>query len=658
MSWVNWFIKSCHNGETILNRMNKVIQHRWKDGQWMFVHNFGWTMLWLGQVRLEIIESWNKWFQPMFYNKSIWAFSEKYNKEKYDKFLNESNVIVYDWEVYNYKEIRDELINKWYLFTTDSDTEVILASYEEWGEQCVNRFNWMWAFVIYNPINRVVFCSRDRIGKKPLYYFYDWNQFIFSSEIKWIIEHTELNINRKDNIDNKALDFYLYFSYIPAPLTIYKNVKKLEARYNLSIMLDELWNIKSKSYYCYYNIPEFRPINDKKLLLEEWKKLLNSSIKCLINDWPIWINLSWWLDSSTVVAESAKFLKKENINTFSIGFRWWFDESKYIEIINKKFWTNWHHLYFKEWDFEKQLWTIFYYFDEPFSDYSMFPTLSVSCLAKKFSSFVITWNLGDEIFWWFRSHKKCALISIVKKAPTRIVKILLIITGYIYNFLNNLSKNFVMIKSFLWKIKEILRLSLYPNEQIFWGMSWEDIYVPIVCKKWIEEKFQETFKAAHGNLVQSMMYFDLFYNTSWNNYLTKTDRASMSQSLENRSPFCNIKRIEWTSKCPTKWKASWRGTKLLFKEMNKWILPNDIINRKKRWFQPPIIEWFIKHNYVLESKDFVKYLIWEWLLSEEWKRFFQKIESNKENVDKYIHYSLRVFLLKKWYDYWVKDFNN
>jgi asparagine synthetase B (glutamine-hydrolysing) len=204
-------------------------------------------------------------------------------------------------------------------------------------------------------------------------------------------------------------------------------------------------------------------------------------------------------------------------------------------------------------------------------------------------------------------------------------------------------------------LKTFFESSFIPKEQIYRNINWNNIYLPVVYKKWIEEKFKETLIASNWNLVQSSIYFDLFYNTSWNNYLLKTDRASMSQSLENRSPFCNNKRIERSSRCPTKRKATYKNSKVLFKEINKWILPNEIINRKKKWFQPPIIERFTKNNYNIQSKDFFQYMIKQGIISEKWGNFFQKNVFNNGNDKKYIHYLIRIFLLKQRYNTRIKE---
>ncbi len=363
--------------------MNQAIIHRWPDDQWFFVQQESDATLAQGQVRLAIIDLSDAWFQPMFYDRYGWAFSAKHNSSILDDIGEKSIRIVFNWEIYNYQEIREDLITKWYNFSSNSDTEVILASYLEYWTDCVNHFNGMRSFALYDPSKKELFCSRDRFWKKPFYYYFDGKQFIFSSELKWILEHKELAINTKENISSEALDFYFTTWFIPAPWTIYKNIKKLEARHSLTIKITDTLLYLNDS--CYYEIPEYAPIYDKKALLSEGKSLSEDAVKIRMftSDVPVGAFLSWWLDSSSVVAEMTKWVDKKKLNTFSIWFEWKYDESHYIHIVEKAFWTNHHHAYFKESDFERMIDDISFYYDEPFADYSNFPTRFVSELARK-----------------------------------------------------------------------------------------------------------------------------------------------------------------------------------------------------------------------------------------------------------------------------------
>lgn len=637
MCGINWFIKISDNPKGLLDNMNKSIIHRWPDWQWVFVENKNWKQIWLWQVRLSIIDLSDAGFQPMCYDKNVWCFSEKYNSEYIEKYWDNSLKIVFNWEIYNYQDLKSELLEKWYKFTSKSDTEVILASYLEWGKSCVNKFNWMRSFLIYDSLKSELFCSRDRLWKKPFYYYFDGEQFIFSSEIKWILEHKELEINRKENIDSEAIDFYFTTWYIPAPWTIYKNVKKLEARHSILISIGESWSLKLKDE-CYYQIPKYMPINDKKLLIEEWKKLLEETVKdrMFTSDVPVWANLSWWLDSSSVVAEMTKWVDKEKLHTFSIGFEWKYDESKYIHIVEKAFWTNHHHKYFEEEDFEKMLSDIYYYYDEPFWDISSFPTIYVSKLAKKYVKVVLTWDGWDEIFGWYTAHQSWVQMNFIYRMPRFLKQIL---SSIIPDF-NNVS-----IK----RLKYALKIWLCEKREYLRRVTWFTYhYVPEVFKKWTETNFNKVLLCNNDDFMQSLIDFDLFYNTMWDYFLTKTDRASMSQSIEYRSPFCDKRWIDWWRKCPVCWKCSINNKKIIMKKIIKNLVPNQIVFRWKQWFTPPLSLWFTNGKYKtkikkLLSEEKIKKIIW----IDRYNEIVRKIDDLNSEI------SIKFYLFCLWYKSWI-----
>lgn len=642
MCWINWFIKASileDDAKNLIKNMNKAIRHRWPDDEWFYVEKKDDKTIWLGQVRLSIIDLSPAWHQPMFYDKKIWASNDTFVKHEAKDL-----VILFNWEIYNFLDIKNELEIKWYNFSTLSDTEIILASYLEYWEDCVNHFNWMWAFVIYDKNNSKLFCSRDRLWKKPFYYYYDSNNFIFSSEIKWILEHKELNINTKENIDKEAIDFYLTTWYIPSPWTIYKNIKKLEARHNISLKLDTINNNLEFNKYCYYEIPKYAPVNNKNSLIEEWKYLLEDATKIrMFADVPVWAFLSWWLDSSTVVWEMIKFTKRENLHTFSIWFEWKNDESNYINIVKDYFNTNHHHEYFKKENFEEILESIYHYYDEPYWDYSNFPSIFVSRLAKKDVTVSLSWDWWDEIFGWYMMHQVWAQMSLLYKLPKFIKKIA-------YYIVPKTSDNL----SILSKIKEALRVSMLPKEEFYANIWWSSIYKPEVYKKWTIEKFKEVLEKSNWNFTQAMIDYDLFYNSLWDNFCVKVDRASMSVALEVRSPFLDYRFIEYSRKIPTKWKVTWRKTKILMREIIKEIVPGKIAYRWKQWFEPPLRDWILEEKYTIEIKKWLEELFKNWIIDNNWYNFYDKCVMNNSNIIFNV-FKIKLFLLIKWYDKWIES---
>ncbi len=640
MCWINWFIKASileEDAKNLIKNMNKAIHHRWPDDEWFYVEKKDDMTIWLGQVRLSIIDLSPAWHQPMFYDKNIWASNDTFIKHE-----NNDLIILFNWEIYNFQDIKKDLEIEWYKFSTNCDTEIILASYLEYWEDCVNHFNWMWAFVIYDKINSKLFCSRDRIGKKPFYYYFDWNNFIFSSEIKWLLENKELNINTKENIDKEAIDFYLTTWYIPSPWTIYKNVKKLEARHNISIKIDTGNNNLELNKYCYYEIPKYAPVNDKNSLIEVWKTLIEDATKIrMFADVPVWAFLSWWLDSSTVVWEMIKFTKKENLHTFSIGFEWKNDESSYINIVKDYFNTNHHHEYFKKDNFEEILKDIYYYYDEPYWDYSNFPSLFVSQLAKQNVTVSLSGDWWDEIFGWYMMHQIWAQMSILYKLPKFVKKIA-------YYIVPKTSDNL----SILSKIKEALRVSMLPKEDFYANIWWSTIYKPEVYKKWTIEKLREVLDKSDWNFAQAIIDYDLFYNSLWDNFCVKVDRASMSVALEVRSPFLDYRFIEYSRMIPTKWKATWRKTKVLMREIISDIVPGEIVNRWKQGFDPPLTDRILEEEYSRKIGIWLEKLHNLWIIDNNWYKFYKENVITKNN-SVYNVYKIKLFLLINWYEKWI-----
>jgi len=253
--------------EQLVSAMTQTLRHRGPDDDGTFSD----SLVSLGQTRLSIIDLSPAGHQPMHYDKKTGACSKAHNPEK----LKDTHVgIVFNGEIYNFQDLKGKLEKVGYAFSTKSDTEVILASYLEWGTDCVKRFNGMWAFCIYDLHKKRLFCSRDRIGKKPFYYYYDGKRFVFGSELKSILKH-----DIKKEINKDAVDIYLTTGFIPSPLSIFNKVYKLEPRENLLFDLDN----KSTRKYYYYTIPQYKPIYDKEKTLSRRQVLVKRCHTSSIN---------------------------------------------------------------------------------------------------------------------------------------------------------------------------------------------------------------------------------------------------------------------------------------------------------------------------------------------------------------------------------------
>ena len=590
------------NDRKLVKKMNVSIKHRGPDDDGIFIDK----KISLGQTRLAIIDLSEKGKQPMKYN-----------------HRNKELVISFNGEIYNFQELRKDLINKGYKFNSNTDTEVILASYSEYGKDCVKKFNGMWAFCIYDIKKQELFLSRDRAGKKPIYYFYNNEQFIFSSELKSILNH-KLNLK----INKEAIDIYLSLGFIPSPFSIYEDIFKLEPRQNL------IYNLKTKKITkeYYYDILDYSPINNKQKLISEAENLLEDAVRLrMIADVPVGAFLSGGLDSSAIVAKMAKFTSLSNLHTFSIGFREKNDETDYSNMIKNLFKTKHHHKYFHESDFDEVLKNIFYYFDEPFFDFSMFPSITLSNMARKFITVSLSGDGGDEIFGGYERYEKTKLIESLMGWPAPLRK-----------FLFLMAPSF----SFFRSIKEALRISLNKKEN-FYSDSMPEIYKPKVYRDLMRGKLKFFLRKTKGNLTEAVIMMDLYFKTIPDHFLTKTDRASMSTALEVRCPFLDYRFFELSSKIPTNQKTSFFQTKILMRKMLENVLPSKILKRKKVGFMPPVLDWVGKKE---NNFNAVKSLHKKGLIDDKWLEFFRKISKKKDKTSQL--YKTRIFLLYKWLDFW------
>ncbi len=616
--------------------MNESIKHRWPDDGGVFFGKIDTYQVALGQRRLSIIDLSEAWHQPMYYEKTKWASNDHFHPgEKYD------SVIVFNGEIYNHLDIQNELVEKGYVFSTHSDTEVILASYDAWWIDCVERFNWMWAFVLFDTKKNHFFCSRDRFWKKPFYFYCTETDFIFSSEIKWILEHKDLTLNRKENISEEAIDFYFTTGNIPAPFTIYKNIKKLEAGHNILLRPwdDGLAFGESR----FYDIPDFSPVDDRQKLIDEGRVLLEDAVKIRMfsADVPVWAFLSWGLDSSSVVAEMMKFTDRAKLHTFSIGFDGRYDETPYINIVKDAFGTNHHHKYFREEDFREILKNISYYYDEPFADYSSFPMLFVSQLARQYVTVSLSGDGWDEIFGGYMMHQVAAQMKIIYSLPL-----------WIRNFFATIIPKTNNNLSILSKMKEAFRVSTFPKEDFYAELGWSTLYRPSSYKVWTREKLKVLLGKNHWDFTQTIIDFDLLYNTIPDNFLVKVDRASMSQGLEVRSPFLDYRFVEYSRRLPVKWKVNSTSRKILMKEIITGIVPDAIVKRPKQWFEPPITDWILEDEYMQNMQDGLEVLFQDGIISKEWYIFYKdQVFANKNQV--FNVFKIKLFLLLDWREKWI-----
>ncbi len=602
--------------------MNDSIKHRGPNNSDIYISD----NLSLGHVRLSIIDLSSKASQPMFYNKNKGSII---NDKKYC-FDSSFVSIVFNGEIYNYLEIKAELIEHGYNFKTDSDTEVILASYLYYGEKCVEKFNGMWSFCIHDRKRDILFLSRDRLGQKPLYYYQKGNIFIFSSELKGILTHKKLKINKPKNISLKSLRLYFSLGFIPSPLSIFKDVYKLSANTNL---IYDLKKNRLKKKYKYFDISKTNTINNKQVLIEKTKQLIDDAVRLrLRSDVKLGAFLSGGLDSSSIVSNISNSSNFYDLNTFSIGFEGKYDETKYINLVKEKFKTIHRHKYFDFKDFDNLIKIHSKTFDEPFADYSAFPTLEVSKLASKYVTVVLSGDGGDEIFGGYSNYIQGLIIDIICLIPINLRTLFLKIFS--------LSKQKIPKK-----LSKYLRISIEGKEK-FYTYIFDD-YCHYSSKEfniWSAKSLRYCLEKCNNSLSESLRVNDLLFKTLPDNYLTKVDRSSMAYSIEIRSPFLDYRLANFSQTIPKHFKYNFNDFKILLKFIFRKTLPKKIISRSKKGFVPPIDDWLIKNKFE-ENLSVIK------KIDNQIYNFF--IKSKNMNDKNFNTYRFRLFVFNNWFKSWV-----
>lgn len=549
--------------QNILRAMNQKLFHRGPDNEGYFVkENIG-----IAMRRLSIIDI-NTGQQPIF---------------------NEDNTIgiVFNGEIYNFLELKKELVEKGHTFKTFSDTEVILHLYEDLKEDCVKKLRGMFAIAIIDIKEKKLLLARDRFGKKPLYYFDNNDVFVFSSELDSLIEHPQV----KREINLNAVNMYLTLQYIPSPDTIYRDISKLKPAHLLTLKFDGKPLLKK---YWELNL---KPIN---IYIEEakqrLKELIFESVKLrMIADVEIGAFLSGGIDSSIVVGVMSH-LSTKPVKTFSIGFKEEkFSELNYAKKIAERFSTDHTELIVsdKMIDIVTDIPKIY---GEPFADPSALPTYYVSKITSKHLKVALNGDGGDEAFGGYVRYLFIKTVETLKRFKFDMPAKLFL----------KLTKPFPEGDApfnIIWRLKKALRA--------FESKNIEDVYIssvsffdPVEKQKYLTDRFLSNFtydpayeylnnflKRVDGDILRKVSYLD--YNTYLaEGLMTKMDRASMINSLETRSPLLDHKLVEFVFQLPSNYKINRFKTKYILKETFSDILPDEIKNRSKMGFGIPLGPWF------------------------------------------------------------------
>lgn len=562
-----------------LKRMTDSLLHRGPDGEGFFVReNVG-----LGHRRLAIIDL-TTGDQPL------------YNDDK-------SLAIILNGEIYNYIELRDELRSLGHSFHTSSDTEVILRAYEEWGLECQQRLNGMWAFSLWDEKRKRLFISRDRLGEKPLYYGTFDGTVLFGSEIKAILAY---GVNPEPNLE--VTELYLSLGYIPAPYSYYKNVHKLQAGHYLLI---ENSAVKETQYWDVPDLRNCEMLTDGNKVNRQFEELFHDSVRIRMrSDVPFGAFLSGGLDSATVVASMSSFSNKP-VQTFTIGFpNKEFDERDLAQLVSRQFKTNHTEFVVEPRTFDESLSKVLNHFDEPFGDSSAIPTGYVSGAAAKEVKMVLTGDGGDEVLSGYNAYQIEKFADQFQKLPGPVQRSLP-----------------MMIRPVSQLFKGNLRYKLNRAERIlsYSGMSFESrlaiksSWCPTSLVKEITKPLgqQVTLDDFISDFLNTYSVGDSFYNLALfhhkvqlpDDFLVKVDRMSMASSLETRVPFLDHRLVEFMLRVSKSVKMNGYSRKSVLKNTMRERLPREIMNGKKRGFSVPLRDWFKEREFdtrleALYSSDF------------------------------------------------------
>jgi len=557
----------------LLKRMSHIMAYRGPDDSGFFTDND----IGLANQRLSIIDL-ETGHQPIHNeDESIW--------------------ITFNGEIYNFNGLRSVLEKKGHRFYSNSDTEVIVHAYEEYGNSCVNHFNGMFAFAIWDSNKKKLLLARDRLGIKPLYYMLHEGKLIFASEIKSILQCKEF----KKEINYIALNNFFTFRYVPGEKTILKGINRLLPGH---ILIYENKQIKISKYWDL----DFCPTNEKiNYYVNNLRSLIEDSVKKrLISDVPLGIFLSGGIDSTAILSYANQFSDKQ-VKTFNLSFCDWPDnELKYARISSNFFNANNDEIAVAP-DMIKLLPKVVWHMDEPVADPTAILNYVLAEKASKSVKVVLTGEGADEIFAGYEQYKIMNLAKTYDKTVPKFVQ-----KSLILGLIKILPKEtfFMKLSNYLSTINNTPK-SYVELLSIFDKSEKEFLYAEGLIRKignldsdliFVSSYFKNSY-----DMLNKMLLSDI---KTWlpNNMLIKLDRMSMAHSIEARVPFLDHRIVEFSSKIPTKLKLKGLNEKLVLKKSMTKRVPKGILKRKKQRFLVPLDFWFkkdfdyITYNPFLESE--------------------------------------------------------
>ncbi|MDD5431433.1 MAG: asparagine synthase (glutamine-hydrolyzing) [Candidatus Omnitrophica bacterium] len=552
--------------------MNSRLTHRGPDGEGYFEDN----IVRLGHRRLKIIDLSRNGDQPM-------------------RNEDGSVLLVFNGEIYNFIELRNELMGRGHNFVSHADSEVIIHGYEEWGESIPEKLQGMFAFAIWDSRKRSLFLARDRLGVKPLHYYFDGKRFAFASQVSSL-----LCIHPKPEINRTALSYYLVTGYSPHPYDMVNGISKLPGGWS---MVFKNQNISLRQYWKLQVEPVERDSIRESEVYEKVQDLIDKGVKRrLISDVPLGIFLSGGVDSSVILATALKYLPQPT-KVFSIGYEEEsFNELPYAKYIAEHFKAEYHPFVLKQHQFGTLMGEIVRFLDEPIADVSIIPTYYLAKMTRKFVTVALGGDGGDEFFSGYITHQNWKLIEIFSKLPVSTF------SKFLSKGLNYLPENFEYL-SWKYKLQGFLKGLEFPPQ--IRNYIWLGAFSPTQANALLSENLDSSSEknrieqllgrldSNNGNALSRMLFQDASYFLQ-DYLLVKVDLMSMANSLEVRGPFLDTELIDYVSRLPIRYKVFKGSPKKILRNLYRNRMPEGYFDRKKQGFSIPLGYWLHQKN----VKDF------------------------------------------------------
>lgn len=615
------YISNKKINSSILVEMNDTMYHRGPNDSGIWQYDVDNYQVGLAHRRLSIIDLSELGHQPMLSR-------------------NERYVITYNGEVYNYREIREELIQLGYSFKSNCDTEVILEAYSEWGNECFSKFNGMFAIAVYDLKEHSLILARDRVGKKPLYYYNKDGHFVFASELKPIMKYPFF----EKNINIDAIGNFLCNKYIVAPNTIFYDTYKMVPGTYL------VYKAGKVSTYKYWDISEIYKSYriSEKTSLEEWKRKidekLNSSVRArMISDVPLGTFLSGGIDSALISAIAQKNSDRA-INTYTIGF---YDkernEAPFAKDIANYLGTTHHEYYVTEEDIFSLIEDITKWYDEPFSDSSQLPSMLVSRFAAEDITVALSGDGGDELFCGYKMYD---LVWIAQHT----------------DFLGNLTYHIPGFKQIIENTNPELKAFVENRNEDFKTQLFADVIADevekIIGRSVVGKKFEHEARIIKNMPISNWQIRRMLLDMQTylpDEILCKMDRASMKYSLEVRCPILDYEVVEEAFKIPHKYKYCNFNKKYILKQLAYDYIPKELLDRPKKGFGVPLRKWLrtTLHEEIIKYSDKDKLKKQGIFIPEEIHRLIKK--QQKSDIIIYSSVLWSFYIFQKWYQMYIED---